>query len=298
MITTSKSGRHLGQGALERVLPTGAHQQHRLGARQVDVGGQQRHALRRRHQRGARVRRRRAAPRGSTPPACRGPDPARTSDTPADPGRRAAPVVPSPPSPHPTTPPSSSWRPHPFDWRPQVPASRVHPSTCERAAVKRACGTIAGVSVERHRLLLLRHGETEWSKSRQAHRPHRPRAHRRGPRTGQARRRGAGRPAAARSAGDQQPATPGAGHRRTRGPHRRRGHAAARRVGLRRLRGPDHAARSARRCRTGGVDARLPGRRERRADHRARRPRRRPGAVAHGVARRGVRRARPLLARR
>jgi broad specificity phosphatase PhoE len=34
-----------------------------------------------------------------------------------------------------------------------------------RATAKRACGTISGVSVERYRLLLLRHGETEWSKS-------------------------------------------------------------------------------------------------------------------------------------
>ncbi|MCW2518947.1 MAG: Acid phosphatase [Mycobacterium sp.] len=34
-----------------------------------------------------------------------------------------------------------------------------------RATANRACGTIAGVSVERYRLLLLRHGETEWSKS-------------------------------------------------------------------------------------------------------------------------------------
>jgi broad specificity phosphatase PhoE len=34
-----------------------------------------------------------------------------------------------------------------------------------RATAVRGCGTIAGVSVERFRLLLLRHGETEWSKS-------------------------------------------------------------------------------------------------------------------------------------
>ena len=45
----------LGQRALERILAAGPHQQHRLGAGQVDVGRQQRHSLRRGDQRGVRL---------------------------------------------------------------------------------------------------------------------------------------------------------------------------------------------------------------------------------------------------
>ena len=148
MITTSKSSVDLGQRPLERVFAARPHQQHRLGAGQVDVGGQQRHALRRRHQRGGRldiaeqhlVDRHRAA--------CRGPGRARTSDSPADRGRRAIPAGPSPPSPHPTTRPSSSWRPHPFDWRPQVLASQpfIQARRHGHAAARRACTNRAGVS--------------------------------------------------------------------------------------------------------------------------------------------------------
>jgi probable phosphoglycerate mutase len=47
---------------------------------------------------------------------------------------------------------------------PVVPLAPT-PFILARATAERACGTISGVSVERYRLLLLRHGETEWSKS-------------------------------------------------------------------------------------------------------------------------------------
>ena len=55
MITTSKSPADLRQRTLERVFAARPHQQHRLGAGQVDVGGHQRHPLRRRHQRRGRL---------------------------------------------------------------------------------------------------------------------------------------------------------------------------------------------------------------------------------------------------
>ena len=139
MMTTSKrssdvaaeaaSDAQLGQRALERVLPTRPHQQHCLGTRPGRCWRAAASCPPACRPVPQRARRRRATPRGSTPRACRGPDRARTSDNPADPGRRAAPACPSPPSPHPTMPPSSSWRPHPFDWRLQVPESRPHPGT-------------------------------------------------------------------------------------------------------------------------------------------------------------------------
>ena len=55
MITTSKSSADLRQRTLERVFAARPHQQHRLGAGQVDVGRHQGHSLRRRHQRRGRL---------------------------------------------------------------------------------------------------------------------------------------------------------------------------------------------------------------------------------------------------
>ena len=55
MITTSIVAADLRQRTLERVFAARPHQQHRLGAGQVDVGGHQRHPLRRRHQRRVRL---------------------------------------------------------------------------------------------------------------------------------------------------------------------------------------------------------------------------------------------------
>ncbi len=175
MITTSKSLGELGQRPLERILAPGPHQQHRLGTREVDVGRQQRHSLGRRHQGGARfdVAEQHlmdgdrqlvgilAQREGQTPLRVQVdeqyPSPLvhhrrterrdrrRLGHPALLVGHRQYAHVTH--SAHPGTDPAV-----PFGWR-------------ARHGSRRVSGRIAGMGVHNHRLVLFRHGETEWSKS-------------------------------------------------------------------------------------------------------------------------------------